>query len=52
MQDDARNFTINTHEFYSQYLRRVSVFWQTLISKTNGLGWRECGRTGGNSKNL
>ena len=26
MQDDARNFTINTHGFYSQYLSRVRVF--------------------------
>jgi len=52
MQDDARNFTINTHGFYSQYPRRVSVFWQTLISTTNGLGWGECRTTGGNSKNL
>ena len=26
MQDDARNFTINTHGFYSQYLRRERVF--------------------------
>jgi hypothetical protein len=26
MQDDARNFNINTHGFYSQYLRRARVF--------------------------
>jgi hypothetical protein len=52
MQDDARNFTINTHEFYSQYLRRERVLWQTLISTTNGLGGRECRTTGGNYENL
>ena len=52
MQDDARNFTINTHGFYAQYLRRERVFWQTLNSTTNELGWWECRTTGENSENL